>query len=140
MLTRIAILEAQVNPAPEKHAGFVESIKNRLNGDYENMNPAIRKIFFMIAEFLGGKNSERLKKFLGEKGMKKLAEFYAKEFTLSAEKKDEVEKIHKNYLAHIGEKGNPDKIEMKNSRDIFDEKIIDFNVLAFQKALKNDSQ
>jgi len=75
----------------------MESLKNMLNGDYENMNPMIKKFFFMIAEFLGGKNSPRLTKMLGKKGMEKLASFYAKEFKISAEKKETIRTIYKGY-------------------------------------------
>jgi len=96
----------------------------------------IKKIFFMIAELFRGK--EWFQKMLGANGMKKLAEFYAKEFKLSSEKKDEVDEIHKNYIAEAKDKVT-NNADYKATRDTFDEKSIDFNMPAFKTALENDN-
>ena len=119
----------------EQQIGLMESFKNMMKGDYENMNPMIKKIFFMIAELFRGK--EWFQKMLGANGMKKLAEFYAKEFKLSAEKKDEVEEIYKKYQSGAKDQVT-DNTAFKAVRDIFDEKVIDFNAKVFKKALEND--
>ena len=73
---------------------MIQSLVNILNGDYENTNPLMKKLFFMIAELFGGKS--RLSD-LFPKMKDKINDFYAKEFKLIPEKRSAISSVCSDY-------------------------------------------